>query len=372
MIRFARIALFACLASTPPAAAGDVVQFWVGASEAGIYAGELKRQNGRLGNVRQVIAGIEAHYIVGHPKLPILYAAIRTAGPSRLAAYRIAADGGLTLLNELDSRPHGISHINVSDDGRFLGAAYYRAGVAGIYRLDDDGRLSHGSHEVLHDGASRVDAERQEAPHPHYAGFSPDTRFMYVPDLGTDRVVVYEVDGSGAVLQLVQSVAAPPGSGPRHLAIHPSLDMAYVSDELSATVSRYERDSATGKLRYLDSMPPAPESAGDTNHTVSDIRIEPGGRFLYLVNRGFDRVSVFAIDARDGALMPVEREPVRGSVARNMNFDDTGHWALVGGRDSNTLALFRIDPDSGEMRYAHQVVHVETPMAIVFQAPHGG
>lgn len=354
------------LMATPVANAQQTTRFWIGASEGGIHAGELDLGNGHISNFRPVVEGVDGYYIVRHPSKPILYAILRTDGPGSIVSYRIAADGGLDQESELGDRPHGASHINISGDGRFLAVAYFRTGITGLYRLDDAGRITADFAEARHEGKGPI-ADKQWAPHPHYAGFSNDTRFLYVPDLGTDHIWVYRVQAEQPMLQLVQKAAAPPGSGPRHMVIHPVLDMVYVSDELPARVSRHALNRETGELQYLDSMPPAAEAAGEIEHTVSDIRLHPSGRFLYLVNRGFDRVSVFSIDQQNGELTPVEREPVRGSISRNMAFSADGRWALVAGQLSNTLAVFRVDDSSGELTYVDQMASVPTPMAIVIE-----
>ena len=353
---------------TPRLLAAEALRFWVGASEAGIYAGELDTGTGEITKFGPVAEGFDAYYIVKHPQKPILYAVIRTQGPGKIASFNIAESGALHLQSQLDNRPHGVSHVNISDDGRLLGAAYYRAGVAGVYGLNDDGSINSDFYEAQHQGRS-VDSTRQEAPHPHWAGFSADSRYMYVPDLGTDHIWVYAVDRVRPSLRVVQKSAAPAGSGPRHMAIHPDLDIAYVSDELKSRVSRYAIDRNNGSLRYLDSMAPAEETLEESWHSVSDIRVHPSGQFLYLINRGLDRISVFTINAETGELLPVQREPVRGTISRNIVFTDDGRWALVAGRDSNTLALFEVSTETGKLRYAHKMVSVPTPMAIVIETP---
>jgi len=358
--------LVSLAAASTGALAQHATRFWIGAGEGGIYAGELDPGSGHLDNVRPVIEGIDGYYIVRHPSKPILYAILRTEGLGSVVSYRIAADGSLGLESELGDRPHGASHINISDDGRFLAVAYFRTGITGLYRLDDEGRITADYAEARHEGKGPI-ADKQWAPHPHYAGFSSDTRFLYAPDLGTDQIWVYRVQAEQPMLQLVQKAAAPPGSGPRHMVIHPVLDRVYVSDELPARVSRYALNRENGELQYLDSMPPAPEAAGEVEHTVSDVRLHPSGKFLYLVNRGFDRVSVFSIDQQNGELTPVEREPVRGSISRNMAFTADGQWALVAGQLSNTLAVFRVDNANGELTYVDQMASVPTPMAIVIE-----
>ena len=363
--------LFGCLLaglllSAPDSIAQHSTRVWIGASEGGIYAGEFDLGNGHVNNLRPVVEGIDGYYIVRHPSKPVLYAILRTEGPGSIVSYLIAPDGGLSLQSEIKDRPHGASHINISDDGRFIAVAYFRTGITGLYRLDDEGRITTEYAEAQHEGKGPV-PDKQWAPHPHWAGFSSDTRFLYVPDLGTDEIWVYRVQAQQPMLGLVQKARAPAGSGPRHMAVHPVLDMVYVSDELPARVSRYALNRDNGELAYLDSMPPAPEAAGEIEHTVSDIRIHPSGRFLYLVNRGFDRVSVYAIDPLNGELTPIEREPVRGSISRNMALTADGQWALVAGQLSNTLAVFRVDTSTGELTYANQMASVPTPMAIVIE-----
>lgn len=365
------ILLLCCLcASLLLAPLGAIAQqstrFWIGASEGGIYAGELDLQNGHINNIRAVLEGVDAYYIVKHPSKPILYALLRTEGQGSIVSYLVAPNGDLSLHSELDERPHGASHINISDDGRFLAVAYFRTGITGLYRLNDEGRMTAEFAEFQHEGKGLI-PDKQWAPHPHWAGFSRDTRFLYVPDLGTDQIWVYSVQAQQPMLRLVQKAAAPAGSGPRHMVIHPDLDLVYVSDELPARVSRYALNRENGELSYLDSMPPAAEAAGEVEHTVSDIRIHPSGKFLYLVNRGFDQVSVYAIDQHNGTLSPVEREPVRGSISRNMALTADGQWAMVAGQLSNTLAVFKVDASTGELVYTNQMAPVPTPMAIVIE-----
>jgi 6-phosphogluconolactonase len=68
-----------------------------------------------------------------------------------------------------------------------------------------------------------------------------------------------------------------------------------------------------------------------------------------------------------GRLTPVQREPVRGSISRNIAFVRSGRWALVAGQESNTLALFEVDTATGMLSYTRQIKAAPTPMAIVIE-----
>lgn len=363
----ARLAVFLCVltfAWSAQANENGVSRFWVASSEDGIYTGELTLQTGEIENFRRSPEGPGASYIAKHPKKNILYAVSRTESGSKLSSYLIQKNGELTFQSALDKRPEGGAHINVSNDGLWLAVAYYSSGATGVYELEKDGRIETVYDEAQHTGSS-VDPERQTAPHPHWVGFSNDSQFLYVPDLGTDHIWVYEFDEENVKLRVHQKAATARGAGPRHLAFHPTLNFAYASDELQAKVSRYIHDPGNGSLTYVDSMISAEEASEESWHNVSDIRVHPGGKFLYLVNRGFDYVSVFGIDSLSGELRPIEREAIRGSISRNINFDKSGRWALVAGTESNTLSVFAVDLASGELKLK-EVLSVPSPMAIVF------
>ncbi len=60
--------------------------------------------------------------------------------------------------------------------------------------------------------------ERQEKPHAHYAGYTPDEKYVVGVDLGIDKIITYEVKDS--TLIEVNSLSVNPGSGPRHIAFH--------------------------------------------------------------------------------------------------------------------------------------------------------
>jgi len=337
---------------------------WVAGADAGVYSAQLDMATGSLSAVKLEVANENFDYIVQHPSLEILYAVSRpTKTTSAVRSYKIAEDASLSLQSEKTDRGADGAHITVSSDGKLLAVAYYTGGDMDVYALNDDGSIGDNILHAKHEGTS-VNKSRQEAAHPHYVGFSADNRFLYVPDLGTDHVWVYKVDGYK--ITLVHKVASTPGAGPRHLAFHPSLPFAYVADELVSGVTSYSVDRKTGALKAIESLPSAAESSKERWHSVSDIRVHPSGKFLYLVNRGFDQVSVFSINQKTGKLTPVEREPVRGSISRNIVITEDGRWALVVSRLTNALAAYEVDQTTGELTFlTGHIYPMTTPRAIV-------
>ena len=153
--------------------------------------------------------------------------------------------------------------------------------------------------DLHHHSGSGPNHERQEAPHPHCIMQDANNRFVFVPDLGIDRVVVYQLDTEQQKLIPHDSVPSPAGSGPRHIAFHPNGQFAYVVNELDATVSAFRYDAEAGKLTALQHAPSLPADFKGEN-TAAEVRISPDGRFLYMSNRGADNITVFSIIRRKG------------------------------------------------------------------------
>jgi 6-phosphogluconolactonase len=62
-----------------------------------------------------------------------------------------------------------------------------------------------------------------------------------------------------------------------------------------------------------------------------------------------------------------EIEPIRGAVPRNINLDPSGRWLLAAGADSNTISVFAIDPESGELSFQPKgIINVPSPICVAF------
>ena len=113
-----------------------------------------------------------------------------------------------------------------------------------------------------------------------------------------------------------------------------------------------------------------PKSACDTDASrLAAVRArDPAadGRFVYAANRGHDTISVFHFEPRTAALTLLENVHVRGATPRNFNLDPTGHWLIVGGQDSHTLASFEIDQQSGRLTYNRSIVHAPSAICVLF------
>ena len=204
--------------------------------------------------------------------------------------------------------------------------------------------------------------ERQEGPHPHWVGTDPANRFLFVPDLGSDQVMVYGIDKARAPLKAHGSGHCSPGSGPRHFVFHPNGRFAYVINELTITVTAFSYDSAAGTLDEIQTIDSLPEKVHKVFSSGSEICIHPSGHFLYAANRGDDSITVFGVNPETGRLTYVEREPIRGSHPHCFNLDPSGKWLLATRHDWNTISVFRINAQLGRLVYNEQIVNSPAPL----------
>ncbi|MCA9062352.1 MAG: lactonase family protein [Planctomycetaceae bacterium] len=350
------------------------IDVWIGTGRTsvsrGIYHCTL---NTRTGKLSQPVLAAEAEgpgFLAMHPNRRRLYAVCGIDGKASVAEFRIHADGApqLELIRSLEIGDGGGTHLCLDRTSRVLLTAQYGGGSVAVFRLDEDGGLVERTQLVRHHGGSGVVAGRQDAPHAHWVGVSPDNRYAFVPDLGMDQVVIYRLDASGATIHPHGAAVGPPGSGPRHMKFHPDGKRLYVLNELDVSVSTFAFDSDAGTAISRETVPAlsSEDKAKEQTVSASEIRIHPSGRFVYSANRGHDTISVFHVDPQSGHLQLVEQENVRGATPRNFNLSPDGRWLVAAGQDSHTLAVFAVDQQSGELTYNRSVVSAPSPICVLF------
>ncbi|MET3926015.1 lactonase family protein [Devosia sp. 2618] len=284
-----------------------------------------------------------------------------------LSAYRIDQETGeLTFLNDKPSMGTDPCHIILDKTGKFVFVANFASGSFIGYNIEADGSLGDECAFVQHAGTS-IDPVRQIGPHAHAVEFDGQGRFVYVPDLGMDKVMVYELDTSNGSVKPAQQpfVSVKPGAGPRQLVMHPKGRFAYLINELNSTMTAYAYDKATGGLIELQTLSTLPE--GYTGKTsCAEVQITPDGKFLYGSNRGHNSLAIYAVDAETGRLTAIGHESTRGEIPRNFEVSSNGQFLIAANQDSDNLVPFRLDPATGKLTPGGEPVEAGTPICVRF------
>jgi len=352
-----------CLAAPVP------VYFGTSGNEAkGIYRATFDPASGKLTTASLAAEIGSPGFLALAPSGDRLYAVANFPGGPGVAGFRVQADGSLLPINTSPTGDGGGAHVAVHPSGKFLLTAQYGGGSVALFPLDDVGRLGPAKLS-RHDAGSGVVPSRQEKAHPHWCGFSPDGCFALVPDLGMDAIVVYRVDGSVPSITRHGLIPANPGGGPRHMRFSIDGRFIYLLNEISLAVTTYSWDAAAGTAKMLSAVPALSEEAKrkEASCSAAEILVHPTANFVYSSNRGHDSVTVYREDPVSGRLVVTEVEPVRGALPRNINLDPSGKWLLAAGADSNTISVFQVNLDTGELRFQPKaVINVPGPICIVF------
>lgn len=381
---FSVIVLLCCLpafaAVMRPVAAkaqSPLIDVWIGTGRAkpskGIYHCTLNTKTGKLSDPELAAEVGGPGFLAMHPNGGHLYAVCTVEGKPSVAAYAIGKSSGgkssLTLVNSIEIGDGGAAHVAVDPTGKTILTAQYGGGSVAVFALNDDGSLHERRQLVKHEGGSNVVPGRQEKPHAHWVGFSPDNRFAFVPDLGMDKVLIYKVDAAASAITPHGFGKVPPGGGPRHMKFHTNGKWAYVLNELDLSITVFDYDAKAGTMTPKQTILTVPKEqlAKEKFKSASEIRVHPNGRFIYSANRGHDTITAFGVNQDTGELTVIEREHVRGATPRNFNLDPSGHWLLAAGQDSHTLASFEVNQETGELTYNRSNVVAPSAICVLFE-----
>ncbi len=340
----------------------------------GIYVFRFHAASGKLTPLGLAAEATNPSYLAIHPNHRFLYAVneVNELGGQKtgaVSAYSIdSKTGKLTFLNQVSSHGTGPCHVTVDKTGKNVFVANYEGGSIAVLPIEADGKLHEASAAIQYHG-SGVNKERQEGPHPHCIGTSPDNRFALVADLGLDEILVYRFDPAKGLLTPNDPPfgKASPGAGPRHFTFHPNGRFVYVINEMHCTVSTYEYDAGHGALRLKGTISTLPDGYKVTNNdSTAELRVHPCGKFVYGSNRGHDSIAVFAVDAAAGTLTQVERVPTQGKIPRGFDLDPTGRYLIAANQDSNSLVVFQIDQKTGRLTPTGQKLEAMAPVDVEF------
>jgi 6-phosphogluconolactonase len=364
----------AMFAETIPAGGTMLVYVgtYTGGKSKGIYVSRFDPATGRLSTPELAVATPSPSFLALHPSKRFLYAAGEATNlggkpVGAVSAFNLdAKTGQLALLNEASSGGAGPCHVAVDPTGKCLLVANYGSGSIAALPIRADGSLAEPSTVIQHQGSS-VNPQRQAGPHAHFITPDPRNQFALTCDLGLDEVLVYRFDPSkGSLVANVPPFAAvKPGSGSRHLAFHPSGRFVFLINEMGSTLTVFAYDAKRGALRELQTVTTLPEGFAG-NSTCAEVQVHPSGRFVYGSNRGDDSIAVFGFDAARGKLTWLEHQPTQGKTPRHFALDPAGRWLLAENQDSDSIVVFRVDSKTGRLSPTGQTVSVGSPVCAVF------
>ncbi|WP_223068067.1 lactonase family protein [Paenibacillus caui] len=335
--------------------------FYIGsyspADKPGIHLAGVNPESGEMKLISST-SGIEnPSFLALHQDGRTLYAVTET-DEGEAVSYRISPEGQLKELSRENTGGEHPCHIAYSP-ANVLVTVNYTGGQVSSYLPDAEGAIGKTASRIQHTG-SGPNPRRQEKAHPHSAIPDRQGKYVYVSDLGLDRIVIYRLEEGRLVIH--KEVSLPPGAGPRHFVIHPSEKWAYGINELNNTVTLYAYHGQEGDLTPLQHISALPEHI-NRECTAADIHVSLCGRFLYGSNRGFDSIVRFRIDSATGELSEPEWFRSGGAGPRNFALTPNG-LLLAANQDSDVIVSFFVDPETGALSETGFTLPVPKPVCI--------
>lgn len=277
-----------------------------------------------------------------------------------------ASSGALKYMNSV--RAAGPAYVSVDDKKEMVFAANYGGGSVLTVRLNKDGSFATADTRVMKHTGSSVVKERQEKPHVHSVVLSPDNKYLFAPDLGTDRVYQYRIDAKDKDMITplkMPFLAVMPGGGPRHITFSADGKFAYLVLELAGAIMALSHHD--GRLKELQTFSMVtPDFKGQVSG--ADIHLSPDGRFLYASNRGdADEIAIFSVNQL-GKISLIGRQSVLGKTPRNFAIDPTGNFLLVANQNSNDIVIFKINKTTGLLTPTGKKIEIDKPVCLKFIA----
>lgn len=330
----------------------------------GIYTAEFDEKTKKL-NVIGLIRGVKnPSYVAVSPDKTMVYAVnelkeYKGEKAGSVSSFRIIKEkGDLSFVSQASTHGQDPCHVAVCGEGRWIVATNFMTGSVCSYGVEPDGTLMETGF-VQHEGSS-IHPVRQKGPHAHSCIPVPGTKRVIIPDLGLDRLMVYEIDADGRLEFCEKEVYdCLPGSGPRFGEFCEEKDLLYVINELGSAISVLHYDRDEKRFEHIQQISTLPE---ECENICADLHMTPDRTFLYASNRGHDSITCFRV-LDDGRLKWESNVSCGGKTPRNFAVARSGGYLLVGNQDTDEVVIFQIDRQTGRLTEVSRC-QVPTPVCL--------
>ncbi|MCK5704267.1 MAG: lactonase family protein [Cyclobacteriaceae bacterium] len=336
----------------------------------GIYVYSLNRKTVRYDLLQTILVKGSPSFIEVSPNGKFLFSANRDGLKGKEewgSVTSFAIDQKSGKLREVKSQfSYGDSpcHVSVHPSGKYIFLSHYKGGNFVVLPVNEEGIIGKATANIQLQGKGAL-MPRQEQPHTHSAVPSADGRFLYVSDLGLDKILIYKFDETtGTVAPAAQPyIRTIPGAGPRHFVINPKGNLAFSAEEISSSICSYKVDKESGGLQFVQRLSALPSVFYGENSSA-DVHISSDGKFVYISNRGYNGLAIFKVSG-NGKMKNLGFMPTIGDKPRNFLLDPKGEFLLVGNRASNEINIFNVEKD-GMLKDTSAYLPVPSPVCIKY------
>ncbi|KRD12646.1 6-phosphogluconolactonase [Flavobacterium sp. Root901] len=330
-------------------------------SAEAIQVYQLDTVSGKLNKITSAKNIINPSYLTVSPNGKYVYACTDTKTPNAgsVSSFEFNPENkSLTFLNSQRSGGENPVYVSVHKSGKWLANANYTEGSVSVYPLLENGKIDSIAQNFHYtDGSTHK--ERQTKSHVHSAVFSPQFDYLFLPDLGADKIRCYAFDENQK--QPLTEAKIPftktdLEAGPRHFTFHPNQKFGYCIEEMAGQISVYNYENGTlNKIQRIATHPDKTKEGFES----SDIHISPDGKFLYAANRGKENnIAIFSVD-ENGLLKNIGYQSTLGKHPRIFAIDETGNFLVASNVITGNIIVFRRNPKTGLLKKTGKEIKME-------------
>ena len=259
----------------------------------------------------------------------------------RLVTYGPASEKPLHCLASVPTAGAAPCFVFIDPEHPRVAVTNYKSGSIALYHISAETGLILEPPSVYQHRGRGSHPQRQDGPHIHCARFHGDR--LYVTDLGTDEVLVFNLSLDEAILGAPLSACKlPDGQGPRHIEFHPTLPVAYVLTELGSALFVFSI-SPDGRLQECQRLSTLLE--GFSGESLGGhLALHSSGHRLYVTNRGHDSFAVFSVES-DGLLSLRQIAPTHGQSPRHFILLEEANRVVVAHQNGNSVVVLVLNDD---------------------------
>jgi 6-phosphogluconolactonase (cycloisomerase 2 family) len=318
----------------------------------GIYVYELDTISGNLSKITSFTGILNPSFLTLSPNGKYVFACTesKTQNGGKVSSFEFKPENkSLTFINSQKSGGENPVYLTVHQNGKWLVNGNYTEGSVSVYPISENGKIEpYVQNFQFLEGS--VNPGRQDRSHIHSTVFSPDFEYIFLPDLGADKLRSYKFENNNKEpLKTSENpfIQTTLGSGPRHFTFHPNGKFAYCIEEMGGAVSVYSYDN--GKLNNLQRINTHSEKYKD-DFESSDVHISPDGKFLYASNRGKENnIAIFSIQ-NNGTLKTIGYQSTKGKHPRVFGLDPSGKFLIATNAVSGDVVVFKRNSETGLLK----------------------
>lgn len=282
--------------------------------------------------------------------------AISEVEQGNVSCYKLDSTlNGLQYRNSLPTKG-APCYVELGYGNQFLFIANYGNGSVIVHKLEQDGDLEK---EISY--IKPFNKEKKRRSQIHMIRRLKGSHFYMATDIGLDTLYVYTFDEQKEKLELYKEFQLPPGSGPRHLEVHPTHNMLYIVNEYQSTVLTYHYNDMLTQLTLKQVLPTIPVDFKGDNYGA-DIQLTPSGNHLYVSNRGHHSITGYRV-MENGCLQLIEQHTTQGQWPRQFIILPDGKHLLAANEHTDNITVMEIKSD-GRLVAKEASFPIEKPVCI--------